>query len=53
MEAEKVNKSTFLKIEMLHKQGKFTGTVNRKTTFSIQSLKVFCFLFIKLVCYIL
>ena len=34
METEKVNKLTFLKVEILHEQGKFKTTVYRKLTFS-------------------
>ena len=34
METEKENKLSFLIVEVIHKQGKFTTTIYRKSTFS-------------------
>ena len=34
MEIEKENKLSFLDVEVIHEQGKFTTTVYRKPTFS-------------------
>ena len=34
METEKENKLSFLDVEVIHEQGKFTTTVYRKPTFS-------------------
>ena len=34
METEKENKLSFLDVEIIHKQGKFTTTAYRKLTFS-------------------
>ena len=34
METEKENKSSFLEVEIIRKQGKFTTTIYRKPTFS-------------------
>ena len=33
METEKENKLSFLNVEVMHKQGKFTTTIYRKPTF--------------------
>ena len=56
METEKENKLSFTDIEIMREQGKFTTTVCEKPTFSgvyIVTLKVFHFMFINLVWYLL
>ena len=56
METEKENKLSFTDIEIMREQGKFTTTVCGKPTFSgvyIVTLKVFHFMFINLVSYLL
>ena len=55
METEKENKLSFLGVEVIREQGKFTTTVYRKPTFSgvYSNFESFYFQFINLVWYIL